>query len=386
MVSAKHLDILSPIDDVRATAVYRREGALELVRRSLGSGGGPDMTASHGLIDTAFTVNGQEVQVEALPTERLTSVLREKLGLTGTKVGCDAGDCGACTVLLDGEVICACMVAASQVDGRAVTTIEGLAGDALGRRLQQAFLDHGAAQCGICTPGMLMTAQALLATTEHPDVDQVRDALGGVLCRCTGYQKILDAVMAIGRPISPADKNRAALGPAVGRSIRRLDGQAKVEGRDIFGADGLPADALLVKVVRSPFHHARFSLGALDRFVADHPGVISVLTAKDVPGENCYGVIPAFADQPVFADEIVRFKGEAVAAIVGEPAAIKVLAAADFPITWDELPALLTIDDAKNAWGSMPSREQAGQSADHGPGGMRRYRARLRGRRRDRRA
>jgi len=299
------------------------------------------------VIEVAFTVNGRNVRVKTSPVGRLASVLRDRLGLTGTKVGCDAGDCGACTVLFDGEMVCACMVAAMQLDGRAVTTIEGLKDDAIGRRLQESFLAHGAAQCGICTPGMLMSARALFATTKSPDANQVRDALGGVLCRCTGYQKILDAVLAVGRhDVVPSDPDRLIGRHEIGRSIPKIDGPAKVDGLDVFGADDIPSDALLVKVIRSPFHHARFTLGALDRFIAEYPGVVGVLTASDVPGENRYGVIPPFADQPVFAEEITRFKGEAVAAVIGEPDAIRSLDASAFPVEFEELPAALTIGDA----------------------------------------
>ncbi len=299
------------------------------------------------IIEAAFTVNGRVIQVEVSPTERLTSVLRERLGLTGTKVGCDAGDCGACTVLLDGEMVCACMVAAAQLDGRAVTTVEGLKDDAIGRRLQRSFLAHGAAQCGICTPGMLMSARALLAQAKSPDAAQVQNALGGVLCRCTGYQKILDAVLAVGQwDAQLHDPDRPTVGYDVGSRIPRVDGPAKVEGLDIFGADGIPSDALLVKVIRSPFHHARFILGDLDRFVANHPGLTGALTAKDIPGRNCHGVIPPFADQPVFAEEMVRFKGEAVAAVVGEPEAIGSFDVSTFPVEFEELPSALTINDA----------------------------------------
>ena len=111
-------------------------------------------------------VNGETAELDVPPTERLSVTLRRRLGLTGTKVGCDAGDCGACSVLLESDVVCACMVPASRIDGLDVTTVEALAGDPLGQRLQQAFLDHGAAQCGICTPGMLMSAVAAFCDQE----------------------------------------------------------------------------------------------------------------------------------------------------------------------------------------------------------------------------
>lgn len=144
--------------------------------------------------DITFTVNGSTVTVNAAPVQRLSSVLRDTLRLTGTKVGCDAGDCGACTVLIDGEPVCACLVPAATVAGTNVRTVEGLANGSLSF-LQAAFLRHGAAQCGICTPGMLMAATALLERNPHPAEDEVRDALGGVLCRCTGYRPIIAAVM-----------------------------------------------------------------------------------------------------------------------------------------------------------------------------------------------
>ncbi|HET9042068.1 MAG TPA: (2Fe-2S)-binding protein, partial [Burkholderiales bacterium] len=151
------------------------------------------------LATVAFTLNGAPQRVAARPAERLSDVLRETLGLTGTKVGCNAGDCGACTVLVDGRQVCACLTAVAQVEGRTVQTVEGLAPDARLDRLQQSFLAHGAAQCGICTPGMLMAAGDLLARNASPSENEVCDALGGVLCRCTGYRKIVEAVLAAAR-------------------------------------------------------------------------------------------------------------------------------------------------------------------------------------------
>src|SRR6185437_16461166 len=144
----------------------------------------------------AFAVNGKAVKVAVRAEMRLTRVLREELGLTGTKVGCDAGDCGACTVLLDGEPVTACLVAAGQAEGCEVTTVEGLPErPPLCGRLQDSFLRLGAAQCGICTPGMLMAATALLERNHNPSETEVMDAIGGVLCRCTGYRKIIHAIL-----------------------------------------------------------------------------------------------------------------------------------------------------------------------------------------------
>jgi aldehyde oxidoreductase len=135
-------------------------------------------------------VNGQTVNIAAAAGRRLSDVLRDELGLKGTKVGCDAGDCGACTVLLNGAPVCSCLTPVGQAIGAKITTVEGLSNGMLDD-LQQAFLRHGAAQCGICTPGMLIAAKALLDRTKTPSRDEVEIALSGVLCRCTGYHKII---------------------------------------------------------------------------------------------------------------------------------------------------------------------------------------------------
>lgn len=141
-----------------------------------------------------FQVNAQPAEVDVLPMKRLLDTLREDLRLTGTKEGCGEGECGACTVLIDGRAVNSCLVPTLQVEGAQVTTVEGLAsGDAM-HAVQQAFLKHGGAQCGICTPGFLVAAAELLERDARPSRLAVREALAGNLCRCTGYQKIVDAV------------------------------------------------------------------------------------------------------------------------------------------------------------------------------------------------
>jgi len=142
-----------------------------------------------------FTLNGAAVSLDVVGTRRLLDALREDLRLTGTKEGCGEGECGACSVLIDGEVVDSCLVAVGQVEGREVTTVEGLADGGRLTALQQAFIEHGAAQCGICTPGMLLAAHALLQRATHLDAHAVREGLAGNLCRCTGYTKIIEAVL-----------------------------------------------------------------------------------------------------------------------------------------------------------------------------------------------
>ncbi len=278
---------------------------------------------------TAFTVNGRAVASDAPPMRRLSRVLRDELGLTGTKVGCDAGDCGACTVLLDGRPVCACLVPVAQATGAAIETVEGLAANGTLAPLQQAFQRHGAAQCGICTPGMLMAAAALLGRNARPSQAEVEDALGGVLCRCTGYTKIVEAVRDAVNGAAPAPESGA-----VGQRLARVDGPGKVTGRELFGADRAPAGALWLRAVRSPHARARFTLGDLGPLHARHPGLVRVLTAADVPGANSFGIYPHIKDQPVLADGHVRFQGEAVVALVGDLAAVEAIRDDELPIAW----------------------------------------------------
>ena len=303
----------------------------------------------------AFRVNGDEISLDVDPMRRLSAVLRDDLGLTGTKVGCDAGDCGACTVRLDGRQVCACLVPAAQAAGADVRTVEGLA--AIGRgggplefddlaALQRAFLDAGAAQCGICTPGMLMAAEDTLAHHPSPSESEIVDGLGGVLCRCTGYRKILDAVHAAasdGAVPQGAAEREPLSGRAVGARMPKVDGIARVVGTAAYGADARPDDGarmLAVRAIRSPHPRARFEIGDLGPLFERHPGLVRVLTAADVPGQNRYGIYETGKDQPGLAERVVRHRGEAVAALVAEEAVLERIADAEVPIAWEPLEPL----------------------------------------------
>jgi CO/xanthine dehydrogenase Mo-binding subunit/aerobic-type carbon monoxide dehydrogenase small subunit (CoxS/CutS family) len=290
---------------------------------------------------TAFQLNGIPVTAHPETGERLSQILREEFGARDVKIGCNAGDCGACTVLVDGDPVCACLMPAHQADGRSVETLGGLYHtDDHAKDLAERFQDHGAAQCGICTPGMIVSAVALLRENPTPNVEDVQDALGGVLCRCTGYRKIIDAVIGVPANIEKSDGQ-------VGDTIRKVDGEDKVAGREAFGDDVAPAGTLEIFVIRSPFHRASFSLGDLDSFLSNTHGIVAFLTAEDIGGRNVFGVIPQFMDQPVFAETETRFRGEAVAAVIGTPEAIAKFDPEKFPVSWTKLPAVNDIVSAQ---------------------------------------
>ncbi len=146
-----------------------------------------------------FLLNGKKTTLDVAPDRRAVDVLREVCGLTGTKEGCGAGECGACTILVDGESRLSCLMLAAQLAGREITTIEGISDEGHLHPLQDAFIQHGAVQCGFCTPGMILSASALLNRNPNPSRADIRMGLSGNLCRCTGYQKIVDAVAATAR-------------------------------------------------------------------------------------------------------------------------------------------------------------------------------------------
>jgi len=187
-------------------------------------------------VTVRLTVNGKARRVRVPPMKRLLDVLREDCGLTGTKEGCGEGECGACTVLLDGLAVNSCLVPAVQADGARIVTVEGLARGPRLSPLQRAFVERGGTQCGICTPGILVTAEALLRRSKGrvPGEDEVREALAGNLCRCTGYQKIVEAVRLAAKPAGTRGGRAArarASGPRSGRNSAARRGAVKERAR-----------------------------------------------------------------------------------------------------------------------------------------------------------
>ena len=288
-----------------------------------------------------LNVNGRRHAVAVHPSATLQNVLRNNLGLTGTKKGCQLGVCGSCTVLLDGEPVNSCLVLAVEAEGREIITIEGLAaGDQL-HPVQQAFIDVGAIQCGYCTPGMVMSAVALLRRNGDPSEDEIKEAFGGNLCRCTGYARIVEAVRrcrpSAARPAEDREPDGSELS-VVGKSVTRTDAVEKVTGRARFAGDLQLPGMLYAKMLLSPHPHARIKSISTER-AEKLPGVEAVITGRDVP-DVLYGVSPARYDEYVLAKDKVRHVGDEVACVaaVDEETAIQAIGLID--VEYEVLPAV----------------------------------------------
>ncbi|MBW1999521.1 MAG: 2Fe-2S iron-sulfur cluster binding domain-containing protein, partial [Deltaproteobacteria bacterium] len=266
-------------------------------------------------------INGKSHSVAVSPGKTLLSLLREDLELKGTKEGCGTGDCGACIVIRDGETINSCITLALDCDGSEITTIERVADKNTGLHpLQESFVKHGAVQCGYCTPGMILAAKHLLDRNPHPTREEIKTAISGNLCRCTGYKKIVDAIDAVsqGQPISSTGYDGC-----IGKSFPRTDALEHVTGTSCFGTDVTRPGMVHGKILRSPHPHALIK--RIDTSSAESlEGVLAVVTGKEVP-RGYFGV--DIKDRLVFAREKVRYRGEEVAAVaaVNEDIALKAL-------------------------------------------------------------
>ncbi len=286
-------------------------------------------------------VNGVSYDVLVEPDRSLVDAVRDDLGLTGTKRACNEGECASCAVLVDGKVTNSCLVLAVEAAGHEVTTIEGLSRNGELDPVQRAFADSFATQCGYCTPGMVMTTKALLAENPHPTEDDVRQYLRGNLCRCTGYAKIIDAVLAAAGQTMPRDDRPSAYN-VVGKSLPRTDALEKVTGRAQYAYDmRLPA-MVYGEILRSPYPHAR--IVRIDSSGADAlPGVLAVYTQKDMP-QTKYGAF--VQDETALADEVVRYVGEGVAAVIAldEQTALRGIEAIE--VDYELLPAVEDPEEA----------------------------------------
>ena len=269
------------------------------------------------LIKLAFKLNGLNKVIEVDPQRSLLKVLREDLGLTATKCGCDGGQCGACSVLIDGKLELSCVTPILKVNGKEITTIEGLGGPEKLHPIQEAFIEAGAIQCGFCTPGMILATKALLDRNPKPTLEETKKGLMRNLCRCTGYVKIFDAVALASQRLMGYSTPRKEIFEknVVGKSIPILDAVEKATGLARYGDDLFFPEMLYGKVVRSPHGHAnilRIDVGEAARI----PGVRAILTAEDIDGPNLHGRF--VKDQPVLCRECVRFVGDPVALVIAE--------------------------------------------------------------------
>ncbi len=291
-----------------------------------------------------ITLNGSLRQFVVEPDRILLDLLREDLGLTGAKQSCDRkGQCGACTVIVNGKTVLSCVTRVANLDGAEVITVEGLGTPANPHLIQEAFVLSGAIQCGFCIPGMIMAAKVLLDKNPDPGTEEIKKALQGNLCRCTGYVKIIDAVKLAARFLR-GETTPGAVRPdpskgVIGVSLPRPSSLIKACGVAQFGADIYPRGALELVAVRSP--HAHALIRSIDTSDAEKmPGVAGVITAKDIKGNNRNG------DMVILCDKKVHLLGDAVAAVAAETRKQALVAAKAVRVEYELLPEVRTIEDS----------------------------------------
>jgi CO/xanthine dehydrogenase Mo-binding subunit/aerobic-type carbon monoxide dehydrogenase small subunit (CoxS/CutS family) len=299
-------------------------------------------------IEIRMNVNGRKVARRARLDLRLIDFVRETLHLTGNKEGCGAGECGTCSMFVNGKLYKSCLLPVAKAQGAEVITVEGLAPNGEMSVLQQAFHKSGASQCGYCIPGIVMAATKTLAQNPNADREEIKEGLGGNICRCTGYQKIFDAVE-LARDVMDGKLPRSALaedahdGNFIGASFRRLDAPSKVTGALRYAADLHMPNMLHMQVLRSTVASA----GILECDVTEaraEEGVEAVLTCDDVPGKDNFGVF--YEDQPIMARGVVRHIGEAIAAVVAETPLAARRALEKIRLRLEPLPAVFDPDEA----------------------------------------
>ncbi len=293
-------------------------------------------------------VNGRRVSKHTAGHLRLLDFIRDELDLTGTKEGCGAGECGTCSVFVDGKLVKSCLMPVAKANGAKIETIEGLAGTGVLTPVQRAFHKTGASQCGYCIPGMVMAATSALRENPGASAEELKERLGGNICRCTGYTKIFEAVE-IARDVIAGRVGTQALEPEgagdsyIGNNVRRLDAPSKVSGRLRYAGDMTMPHMLHMQVLRSPHAHAR--IVSIDTSEAEAmPGVECVITADDVPGEDGFGVF--VHDQPIMARGSVRYVGEGIAAVAAENVETARRALSKIHVAYEELPAIFDPEEA----------------------------------------
>jgi aerobic-type carbon monoxide dehydrogenase small subunit (CoxS/CutS family) len=299
-------------------------------------------------ISVQVNVNGRYLDAEVPADLSLMRYLRDYLGLTGAKDGCSTGHCGACTVILNGKATRSCLVRMSKVDGAEIETIEDLARDGQLHPIQQAFIEHGAVQCGFCTPGVIMTAKALLDTNPRPSSDEIKSALtkNRNMCRCTGYVKIIEAIQDAAERLGAGATYAPPVtegGDQVNTTMLPRDAVGLVTGATRFGDDMQMEGLLHGKILWAAHPHAEIL--SIDTSEAERlEGVALVVTAKDIPGKNQTGLV--FRDQPAIAADKVRYIGDSVSAVFAETREIAEAALEKIQVEYRPLPGVFSPQEA----------------------------------------
>lgn len=311
-------------------------------------------------IEIRFELNGQPHHASVTPELLLADFLRHSLDLKGTKTSCEVEVCGACTVLMDGRPVSACATLTHEINGRSLLTIEGLGDENTLHAVQEAFWEEGGFECGFCTPGMILTACALLDENPDPTEEDIKVALDGNICRCTGYLSIIRSVKRATRLLQSS--NTPDSRPL---EARRLDGMAKVRGEPVYTADLTHPGMLYGRVLRSPHAHARIL--SIDTAAAEaHEGVITVLTAADLLDISAY-YGPLVKDIPVLAVDKVRYEGDPVAAVAAETLEAATAALALIHVDYEPLPTLPDINSALHP-DAAPLHEFVSEQGTNFPG------------------
>lgn len=290
-----------------------------------------------------ITVNGEQYEKNIPESRTLAQFLRLDLGLTGTKIGCEEAECGICTVHVDGVPVDSCVYPAFKAQGKSITTIEGLAQGETLHPMQRNFIDHGAVQCGFCTPGLIMTAAALVDENPEPDEHDIKVALKDTYCRCTGYTSVIRAIQSAAReqrgeaPLPVNDPAVTEPMNVISRSVPPVEVKEKVTGEAKYTDDYTFPGMLYARTLRSPYPHAKI-LGIDTSAAKALPGVQAVLTHEDVPGENIHGLV--YKDWPVLCDTVVRYVGDAVAIVAAESEEIAAEALKLIKVDYEPLPVV----------------------------------------------
>jgi CO/xanthine dehydrogenase Mo-binding subunit/aerobic-type carbon monoxide dehydrogenase small subunit (CoxS/CutS family) len=292
-------------------------------------------------------VNGVMREIWISGETLLLDAIRDHLALKGAKRGCGKGECGACTVLVDGAPVMSCIYPAAKAEGRSIVTIEGLGDPQEVHPLQRQFVERGAVQCGFCTSGLILSSKALLDKNPQPSEQEIRLAISGNLCRCTGYTKVVEAIDAAarelrGEEVAAHDRQEPETG-SIGRSITRVDGIPKVTGRAVYADDISLPGMLFAAVLRSPYPSAQIL--SVDCSEARRlSGVKAVLTARDIPGSKRYGEL--IKDQQYLAEERVRYVGDPVAVVAAETKELCRHALKSIHVDYQRLPEVFDPEEA----------------------------------------